>query len=231
MTEVNILPIDISERLFTQSCDCVKKLNFTQSLNDIQTAQSENNIDNYLKERSIYVYNYINCIFVHTISPLATLSPLTEQNECRKKDFISTNCLKSALFEHLQTITFMQNELEKEQTKKCYIILPNSVSNLLDIFGCPKLNRAIELQSYLELVNNFIKTSLLLHEKLLHRSSVAKPNSLLSYLKLEILTLRICTNYRRLKTIRNGIQQLPPNQIKHIQLGKPSITPVRIHSN
>ena len=197
MSEVHFLSIDIANRLYTQNCSCV---NLKKLFDFVLSAASEKNIEKYLKARSDYINNYINSIFVHTVEPLV------DKRSCRQKDFVLSNTLYRSLKEHLFTLSFVKEDFKKEGLKKYNLILPSSASTLLSIFGSPGIKKSIEISDYIEFTSNFIKTSLQFHEKLVKTHTPAIPRDLISFLKLEVLTLRIYSTYF-LKIRKNGSNQ------------------------
>jgi len=222
--ELVIIPKNIADKLYTKNCTC---LHLKENCLAVDRAKIEKSIEKYQITRTSYINNYIHSVFLHTAEPL-----LDNNKDCRNKEYILSKSLRDALIEHIQTITIFEEALKTQKNRKFSILLPKDASNLLEIFGYPELYKAVEIHDYIEFIRIFMRGSLLLHGKLVQTFSTSKPRSLISFLKLEALTLRIFGSYWEYikKTPKpqqqNGVMVLQPSEVGPSQLEKSSNTPI-----
>ena len=190
--EIHFITKDIANRLYTQTCDCS---NLKQLGELVQIASREKNVVNYLQKRYNYVRAALNSLYLHTTESSVGWKP------CQGKDFVLTNNLTKVLREHLFILELIKNEIKNDRPTQ--IVLSHSVSTLLDIFGYPPVNKSVELFKYIEVLSNFLQSTLDLQNLLVKTCGQAKPNSLHQHYKLELLTI-ILFSYYLTKIRKNG---------------------------
>ena len=212
-----VVPYEIVNRLHTETCDCA---NLEELRLAYQTAKSKS-VSEYVSARYNYVCKYINLVFIHTAEPLVDDKP------CRRKDFVLTNDLRKALIEHFETLNLITKDLEKDEVSRrpFLIIFPQTAANLLQLFGYPGLTKSVQVHEYMKLMQRFLSASIQLHEKLVQPYTATNPSSLLSFLKLETLSLRIFQSWSKVKQ-NGGSNSQPSNQNGPSQLADPSNTSI-----
>lgn len=190
------MPVDIADRIYTKNCNCVDLVEAKRLLDTTETT----NLQAYVKARENYLIKYINSIFVHTSDPLLS------DKFCRNKDFVLTNYLRDELGEHLKLLTLILSEV-KDKRKTYYRFSPIFAKNLITIFGVTKFFKFAIIPDIFYKIQDFLTATLKLHEELAELHSPATAESLISFLKLEIVTIRLIQSYFKRETqIQNDIE-------------------------
>lgn len=201
MSCVFVLPREIIERLYTQSCEC---FDFTKAFADLETVKKENNLDKLLQATYLFACNYIKNIYFHTSRP-----PLLENKPCRQKDFVLSNNLTTVLKIHTEILEAIQSNLSEKKARPFQIIIHQNNADLLDFLGNPILAKSIEISNYINLTKALLAGTLGFYTEIARNFTPSNPETLISQLKFMVLTLRIFSTYQK-KTNKNNVNVVTP---------------------
>ena len=184
------IPEEERKKIYTDTCNCIAHNEYKENLEKLL---KDGEIVQFCELKMEYTGKYINNLLTHVNPHLVSIKPCYGKREVFVRSLFI--CYKS----HLTTLELFLEQIKKDDRE--YIIsLPKFTGSFLDIFGSPQqCQKLIKVKDYVVTTLNIIKSLYNFSGRLLRSEARSEPTTLISHIKLEVLTLRILRIYLQLR--------------------------------